>query len=551
MIRAMRIPIGRLFIIGVVALLLGGCGQPDSTPGSNPTPVVRETIAPSPFEVAQDPPTPNPQGISTPVSTLPPSPNTIRQALPEDVLQLFIGELAAILKNSPAEFRSLGKDLVNDFIASYGSKGMTGDAHFFKICFAHSDGQPPLRSGWALLPSDTADITKLNSLKAGNDPTIRALGQFPISLRLDPMSWTLLGHSNFASMIAAACPLFSDLVNGPFERYRLWRSWEPDQTAFAATDIAQEMSRTTYGDIVDYTLALVLYGDEAEKKRLLERVIENSPATRISSTAFKQLFNANQQQPEHARALAERWLKALTEAQAPDGELLEVLHRLEGVATDSLYRAVLQSRIQRVTEQDYLGELETDKDFLGAGGFRFAPSTRTVLDGTVVTGVDQNSISKFGSEVITEALSEWLGAFQNKITFEVSYLPLPPRQKGGPVCVEDPSLGALDWTVYAYNQDNYEQFGTGIGKPPTIGPLPAGLAVTPLHGPCRTIGVREDILSGDPKKLEYVILHEIGHIFGLPHSPHPGDVMSGSHSTNNILSDRDKRTIEKLYSTGR
>jgi len=105
--------------------------------------------------------------------------------------------------------------------------------------------------------------------------------------------------------------------------------------------------------------------------------------------------------------------------------------------------------------------------------------------------------------------------------------------------------------VYSYNRDTYEQFGTGIRDASTLSSLPAGLAVTPLQGPCRTIGVREDILSGGPAKLQYVILHEFGHVFGLPHSPHPGDVMSGSHSTNNMLSDRDKRTIEKLYSIGR
>ena len=57
-------------------------------------------------------------------------------------------------------------------------------------------------------------------------------------------------------------------------------------------------------------------------------------------------------------------------------------------------------------------------------------------------------------------------------------------------------------------------------------------------------------MSDDSARLQYVLLHEIGHLLGLPHSPHPDDVMSRSHSTNNTLSDRDKRTIGKLYSNG-
>ena len=370
------------------------------------------------------------------------------------------------------------------------------------------------------------------------------------------MSWTLLGHPAFSSVMSAACPLFSALIDGPFERYLLWRSWEPGKTSFAATDIAEEISRTPYGEIVDYTLALILYDDEAEKIRLLEGVIENGPTRRIARTAFKQLYKAYQQRPERARALAERWFEALVDAQAPDRELLEVLHRLEGVSSDPSYLALLQNWILRVTDHDYLGELETDRDFLGPEGFRFAPSKRTVPDGVVPTGVDQNYISRRGFEFVAEALEEWQGALKNRVTFEVSFLPLPPGQEGSSLCVEVPDLGTLTWTVYSYNLNTYEEFSRDdliprSGAAPTLESLPAGLAVLPIFGPCRSIGVREDVLSGDPARLRYVLLHEIGHLLGLPHSPQPDDVMSQSHSTNNTLSDRDKRTIQKLYSDGR
>ncbi len=75
--------------------------------------------------------------------------------------------------------------------------------------------------------------------------------------------------------------MFFNLIAGPFERYLLWRSWEPDEVSFAATDIAEEILLTQYGDIVDYTLAMSLHDDEAEKLRLLEKVIDNSPSRRI------------------------------------------------------------------------------------------------------------------------------------------------------------------------------------------------------------------------------------------------------------------------------
>ena len=254
--------------------------------------------------------------------------------------------------------------------------------------------------------------------------------------------------------------------------------------------------------------------------------------------------------------MAETWLRALVDPRAPDRELLEVLHRLEGVSTDPIYRAVLQSRILQVTDQDYLGESETDKDFLGAEGGRFAPSRRTVPDGIAPAGVDEHSISQRGFEFVVDAFEEWQGALQSRIRFEVSHLPLPPRQEGNSLCVEVPDVGAITWTVYSFNLENYGTFSRNVLIPrteaaPTLESLPAGLAVMPFFGDCRSMGIREDVLSGDPARLQYVLLHEIGHLFGLPHSPHSDDVMSQSHSTNNTLSDRDKRTIAKLYSIGR
>lgn len=144
----------------------------------------------------------------------------------------------------------------------------------------------------------------------------------------------------------------------------------------------------------------------------------------------------------------------------------------------------------------------------------------------------------------------------NRITFEVSYVPLPPRHGGDSLCVADPDVGDISWTVYAHNLQNYGEFSRDVliprtGAPLSLDSLPAGLSLMPLFDDCRSIGIREDILSGEPARLQYVVLHEIGHLLELPHSPHPDDVMSRSYSTNFSLSDRDKRTIRKLYLNGR
>ena len=482
---------------------------------SVPTPLLTGTPDPAPT------PTSAPTARPTPMPT--PTPITNRSTDPDSVLYQLISELAALRRASPDQFRALGNDLVDEFIGAHGSESGAADAHFLKACFGDGDGP--------------------------------ALRQFPVSLRSYQMSWNLLGHPDLFRVISAACPLFFNLIDGPFERYILWRSWEPSKASFAATDIAEEISRTPYGDIVDYTLALILYDDEAEKIRLLEGIIENGAARRVARTAFKQLYNTYQLRPERAGALAERWLGALVDARAPDRELLEVLHRLERVSPDPIYSAVLQSRILGVTEEDYLAELETDLDFLGAEGFRFAPSRRTVPEGAVLAGVDQNSVSQRGFEFVVDAIEEWQGQLKNKVTFEVLYLPLPPRQEGGSLCVYDPDVGTILWTVYSYDLESYGEFSRDVLIPrteePTLDSLPAGLAVMPLLGDCRSVGIREDVVSGEPARLQYVLLHEIGHLLGLPHSPHPDDVMSQSHSTNNTFSDRDRRTIRKLYSTGR
>ena len=80
----------------------------------------------------------------------------------------------------------------------------------------------------------------------------------------------------------------------------------------------------------------------------------------------------------------------------------------------------------------------------------------------------------------------------------------------------------------------------------TLESLPAGLALTSLSGHCRSIGVREEVIAGQGDLLSYVLLHEIGHVLGLPHSPHPNDVLSVNHTTNNSLSARDIRSVTKL-----
>ena len=540
-----------MLAIAIGVLLLGGCAQREATEDRSETPAVTAAPDLSSSPGTEPSPTPGPSPVlpptsataPTPTSTLTPTftitftpqplltptpaptatPTTPRESSPGDVLYLLISELAALRKVNPDQFSVLGNTMVDEFIAAHGSENVAADAYFLKTCFGDGDGH--------------------------------ALRQFPLSLRSHHVSWNLLGHPDFRSVMSAACPSFFDLINGPFERYILWRSWEPNKTSFAATDIAEEISRTPYGDLVDYSLALILSDDEAEKIPLLEGIVENGAARRIARTAFKQLYKAYRQQPERARGLGERWLGALVDAQAPDRELLEVLHRLEDVSPNPIYDAVLQSRILQVTDQDYLDELETDRDFLGAEGFRFAPSRRTVPEGVVSAGVDQNFISRRGFDFVVDALEEWQEALKNRVTFEVSYLSLPPRQEGSSLCVADLDVGAITWTVYSYNLDSYGEFSRDVliprtGAALTLESLPAGLAVMPLLGDCRSIGIREDVMSSDPTRLQYVLLHEIGHLLGLPHSPQPDDVMSQSHSTNNILSDRDKRTIGRLYSNG-
>ena len=587
-IRNMRIPLGCLLVMVVGVLLSGGCAQPNAAPVGSETLRGSEALAVSPTQATGQATTHSPTSILEPTSppensvsptathvsiTRPnstlaptlaptaiprPNPTIIRSTLPDTVLELLIDDLAALQKSSPAEFRFMGNNLVNDFIALHAGEGQAADAQFIKACIGDVGGRVSVDRGQSAepdqseAPSDSAGPGTTETLKDDDDPQVRSLSQFPDVLRGHYMHRALLEHPKFSSVMTTACPLFFNLINGPFERYLLWRSWEPDKVSFAATEIAEEILRTSYGDIVDYTLAMTLHDDEAEKLRLLERVIDNSPERRIARTAFKQLFKAYQQQPERARDLAERWLQALIDAQAPDRELLEVLHRLESVAPDPIYHSVLQSRILQVTNQDYLGELETDKDYLGTAGFRFAPSWRIIPDGAVLAGVDQNSMSQRGFEFVSEALHEWQMALRNRVTFLVTFLPLPPRPEGNSVCVDDSELSAMTWTVYSYDLGTYEAFSghdldSQTGEAPTLGSLPAGLAVMPLFGPCRSVGVREDVLAGDPVWLKYVFLHETGHLLSLPHSPHPDDVMNQSHTINNTLTERDIRTISKLY----
>ena len=267
---------------------------PSPRTGPSLTPKSRPLLPPATAPAPALTPTPIPILTSTTDRVLPPAraptatPTTARTSNSSDVLHLLIGELAALRKDSPDQFLALGDNMVDDFIIAYGSESVAADAHFLKTCFADGDGHASLESGWALMAPVTAGSRTLESLKVSNDSPIRALRQFPLSFRSYPMSWTLLGHPDFSSIMNAACPLFFDVINGPFERYLLWRSWEPDKTRFAATDIAEEISRTPYGNIVDYTLALILY-DEAEKIRLLEGIIDNGPMRRIARTAFKQL----------------------------------------------------------------------------------------------------------------------------------------------------------------------------------------------------------------------------------------------------------------------
>ena len=93
-----------------------------------------------------------------------PTPTTIRSTNPDGFLHLLIGELAALRRASPDEFRALGTDMVDDFIAAHGSEGMAADAHYLKTCFADSNGDASPKSGWDLKPSDTAGFGRLEIL---------------------------------------------------------------------------------------------------------------------------------------------------------------------------------------------------------------------------------------------------------------------------------------------------------------------------------------------------------------------------------------------------
>ena len=525
--------------------------EPTAAPFAEPTgepPAIPATKAP--IEPTGEPPT-----IPATKASIEPTAAVGPQS--DEPLRTLITQLASIIEEGRIGFETQARAKIDEFIAASNSHDFRGDAQFLRTCFAVSPQAAAPSAGWGLLSPTNASPQRLASLNETNAPLIDALEQFPESLRGSRPAAALVAHPDFLRL-ARDCHLFTQLIDGPYERYILWRSWEPGKRRFVDTIVAAEILKTTYGDIVDYTLGMVLYEDMDRKIRLLEGIIANGPTSRLARTAFKQLYNAYTcggcpQRPERTVDIANRWLAALTAVDAPEREFLEALHRLERLSDDPMLQAQVRSAILSVTDLDYLAELETDLDFLGGGGFRFGPSARTIPKGMVTVGVDSSTVSEDGFQFVVEAIQQWEVALQADLTFKVSYVNLPQREEGDSLCVEAAGLGAFTWSLYSYNPETYGRFSRNALVPSPEGELtfellPAGLALTPLSGRCRSIGVREDVIAGNEDLLRYVLLHEIGHVLGLPHSPHPDDVLSVNHSTNNSLSARDIRSVRKLYS---